>query len=1165
MQLIHDSDDAEYISSSFTLSSPYKPFEQLLAVLPRASNKVLPASYQRLMEDPNSPIYKYYPETFEVDMNLSVSPWEGIALLPFIDEQALKTAIASIPSLEDKEEKYINTHKEPILFVYDYQKSLTKHRIKGPLGFGPIADDVVCSKYKLPSFDRFVPKLCEGAKRIIQGSPNLTAIPFATVIQKVPVKTFGMSSKYQTLVIQVMDADAPSPSPAASQASSVHLQQRYDNLALGYLQKFLSHPLYVGWPYFREAQIVEINTANFQHSVVHLRDNKTHTMSNQLAPQQRSRFQKVCHSVSQRYLTMHGVDVGDIHILVKCRLLWGMVKSGDQIVKKWSDKEELFPIQICICGTSKIQYDNIGNISTNHDGVMSVRSSVPSEHPEPDEDGKSDGKSNNDGKSNHRNGKTKCKEKERTHPLIIDDRYISRKLSHDGDRVGVGQPVMYIGPQKKYYGLCGRITSADSGSQYVDIRVLSRFQPTDFPRRVLSKHKKMNYFTLEEASHILAVDYKVLSRICAQVIVVHKPMDFDIGLNLKLFKKRLLIPGYCSVQFLKPRTDSHSHSHSHSHSNGRNRGRGRGRNRNGHGKHHGNNKKERVLVKISEKGVELIREYKEKFPEVFSVLRCKHYSKQFYPDEFSRDTMKRLLPKDQQQHQQHSQDLSGSNGNEQRKEEQRTKKKEQPKFGQNVESLGVEEVEEEEEVDMQHGQEEEEEEEVDMSSLSLSMNGTNGTKKGGSSKIDESAMSAEDYKMLMRTKRCAEGKNFLLRIHEWLQEQEVSKLPLIEFDAQFLPNSVMAALEDEADKYYKSQLSLKPKAYHLKRVPVDQVYLADPEIAWSPTERESFCVANRVSVLRSDEGIPFGTQGTVVGLHDSFLELITDTKVMKGSTLHNRCSDHRGVILPYSSVLNLTPNLKPPESVQSAHSKYERHHHQNHRHHQNGVNPNHTNHNGMAPGMMRNSHRSNKWNRSNQHPPHHIVDDHHRNGNGNKNKNGMKSHHQQKVQRHNNLMMNQSILNGNDLSMHWNQSHHGLMECGSPLSSMPSVPSNGMSGYNAMNPMMMNPMMNGMMMPNQMNLGMMSIPNQMNMMSAPNMANQMNMNGVAMPGMHGMAPLNMNGMNQLNMNQINTLNVISHSHPNQQMQQMQLLQQQQLHRPNQQMQSMQFAKKTSNI
>ena len=84
----------------------------------------------------------------------------------------------------------------------------------------------------------------------------------------------------------------------------------HDNLALTYLQRFQSHPLYVGWPYFAEAQLSEISTLNFCHSVVYLADNKTHTMSNQRKPSLRGRFDKVCHAVSQKLLDMFGVDVG---------------------------------------------------------------------------------------------------------------------------------------------------------------------------------------------------------------------------------------------------------------------------------------------------------------------------------------------------------------------------------------------------------------------------------------------------------------------------------------------------------------------------------------------------------------------------------------------------------------------------------------------------------------------------------------------------------------------------------------------------------------------------------------------------------------------------------------------------------------------------------------
>ncbi len=125
-----------------------------------------------------------------------------------------------------------------------------------------------------------------------------------------------------------------------------------------------------------------------------------------------------------------------------------------------------------------------------------------------------------------------------------------------------------------------------------------------------------------------------------------------------------------------------------------------------------------------------------------------------------------------------------------------------------------------------------------------------------------------------------------------------------------LPETLIT-IEKEANKYYKSQMCTTPKAYHLKHVPIKQIYLSNPDIAWSPTGKSTFYLGNRVSILRSDAGIPFGTQGTIVGIHDTFVVIITDTNVIKGNTLHNRCSDHRGIILPHTSVIKLTPNEKP--------------------------------------------------------------------------------------------------------------------------------------------------------------------------------------------------------------------------------------------------------------
>lgn len=80
---------------NFELGTPFKPFQQLMGVLPSASMELIPEPYRELMYDPNSPILDFYPVEFESDLNGKKAEWEAIVKIPFIDEVRLLKAMAS--------------------------------------------------------------------------------------------------------------------------------------------------------------------------------------------------------------------------------------------------------------------------------------------------------------------------------------------------------------------------------------------------------------------------------------------------------------------------------------------------------------------------------------------------------------------------------------------------------------------------------------------------------------------------------------------------------------------------------------------------------------------------------------------------------------------------------------------------------------------------------------------------------------------------------------------------------------------------------------------------------------------------------------------------------------------------------------------------------------
>ncbi|KAI0663130.1 XRN 5'-3' exonuclease N-terminus-domain-containing protein [Cubamyces menziesii] len=114
-----DFEDLDKLDLKFTLGQPFKPFEQLMGVFPAASRQHIPATFHDLMTDSSSPIIDFYPSSFEIDMNGKRMAWQGVALLPFIDEKRLLDAMGPRYDNLSEDEKRRNKWGNNVLFVYE--------------------------------------------------------------------------------------------------------------------------------------------------------------------------------------------------------------------------------------------------------------------------------------------------------------------------------------------------------------------------------------------------------------------------------------------------------------------------------------------------------------------------------------------------------------------------------------------------------------------------------------------------------------------------------------------------------------------------------------------------------------------------------------------------------------------------------------------------------------------------------------------------------------------------------------------------------------------------------------------------------------------------------------------------------------------------------------
>ncbi|KAF3933279.1 hypothetical protein ABW20_dc0105352 [Dactylellina cionopaga] len=152
---------------SFTLGKPFRPFEQLMGVLPAASKHNIPKPFWPLMTEADSEIIDFYPENFPIDLNGKKFAWQGVALLPFIDESRLLEAMNKVyDRISDNEKERNEPGNELLLFSESH----------------PLYDELATQFFSKRAIDgdfQLDPRLSEGLSGGVRKDPNF--IPHSTV------------------------------------------------------------------------------------------------------------------------------------------------------------------------------------------------------------------------------------------------------------------------------------------------------------------------------------------------------------------------------------------------------------------------------------------------------------------------------------------------------------------------------------------------------------------------------------------------------------------------------------------------------------------------------------------------------------------------------------------------------------------------------------------------------------------------------------------------------------------------------------------------------------------------------------------------------------------------------------------------------------------------
>ncbi|TRM64823.1 exonuclease II [Schizophyllum amplum] len=486
----------------FDLGRPFRPFEQLMGVLPAASKDHIPSAYQDLMYDEHSPIIDFYPTEFESDLNGKKQEWEAVVKIPFIDEKRLLSAMGKREHRLTEEEKQRNSFSTSTKFSYKADGDPFFYPSSLP-GFFPAIAKCRCNMepFDLPTLNglHLIDGLCEGVflgADALAGFPSLKTLPHTATLGHHGVNVHGSESRNKSMV--------------------VHVQNEREGIKVeDVAQAMIGQRIYTGWPFLQEGKVVAVSDALFKYEMMSVAPGtKARVISTPHSQPGLGHWKGKAERIQDVYSKRCGVITGDVEVLLHVRPLKGLMRlDTGAFVKDYEgpDKEIEAALQMTV-------------------------SNVVSEDP----------------------------------------RYTEREAPPLADEFPDGTKIFFLGEHA--YGVAAQVSSTSDNTLSVILAFFpSEKSENDQFKAIVNNRKSARYLPSFQVAQMLDMSGRALSRITSSFMVVTSDgSKTNLGLSLKFEAKGMKVVDY-------------------SRKSGRN-------------------------WEFSEKAIDLLREYKQTYPDVFRAL-----------------------------------------------------------------------------------------------------------------------------------------------------------------------------------------------------------------------------------------------------------------------------------------------------------------------------------------------------------------------------------------------------------------------------------------------------------------------------------------------------------------------------------------------------------------